>query len=94
MQAIENKNKKIKQSYKKSNYRYNNINDWRNQILRIDWLRLNVLFGNKASSIRPHEPYINKKKKQFLKEKGFLSDIYCGLKGTKYFLLKKKKKKY
>jgi len=34
-----------------------------------------------------------KKKKQFLKEKGFLSDIYCGLKGTKYFLLKKKKKK-
>jgi len=71
MQAIENKNKKIKQSYKKSNYRYNNINDWRNQILRIDWLRLNVLFGNKASSIRPHEPYINKKKETIFKRKRF-----------------------
>jgi len=66
MQAIENKNKKIKQTYKKSNYKLNNSNDWRNQILRLDWLRLKLIFGNKATCIRPHMPYISKKKETII----------------------------
>jgi len=65
MQALENKNKKIKQYYKKTNFRFQINNDWRHQILRIDWLRLKVLFTNKKKLVLGLMNHIYPKRKRF-----------------------------